>query len=72
MSPVEVEIPPALFNSHTGIRYGIAGSVWVEVPAGTTLDELSDYMVHKPRERQAAPGEKTWHCLLYTSDAADE
>ena len=60
MSPVEVSVPPALYNSHTGILYGIAGSVWVEVPAGTTLDELSDYMVHKPRERQAAPGEKTW------------
>ncbi len=60
MSPVEVSVPPALYNSHTGILYGIAGSVWVEVPAGTTLDELSDYMVHNPRERQAAPGEKTW------------
>ena len=60
MSPGEVSVPPALYNSHTGILYGIAGSVWVEVPAGTTLDELSDYMVHKPRERQAAPGEKTW------------
>ena len=60
MSPVEVSIPPALFTSHTGIRYGIAGSVWVEVPAGTTLDELSEYMVYKPRERQSAAGELVW------------
>ncbi len=60
MNPIEVEIPPALFTSHTGIRYGIAGSVWVEVPSGTTFDQLSDYMVYKPRERQEAEGESTW------------
>ena len=60
MSPVEVEIPPALFTSHTGIRYGIAGSVWVEVPSDTTFDDLSDYMIYKPRERQAVEGENTW------------
>ena len=60
MSPVEVSMPPALFTSHTGIRYGIAGNVWIEVPVSTTLDELSEYMVYKPRERQAAAGEKTW------------
>lgn len=60
MSPVEVSVPPALFTSHAGIRYGIAGSVWVEVPDGTTLDELSEYMVYKPRMRQPTPGEQTW------------
>lgn len=60
MSPVEVNMQPALFTSHTGIRYGIAGNVWIEVPVSTTLDELSEYMVYKPRERQAAVGEKTW------------
>ena len=60
MSPVEVSMPPALFTSHTGIRYGIAGNVWIEVPVSTTLDELSEYMVYKPRERQAAAGEKAW------------
>ena len=37
MEPVEVSMQPALFTSHTGIRYGIAGSVWIEVPEGTTL-----------------------------------
>ena len=60
MSPVEVSVPPALYNSHTGILYGIAGSVWVEVPAGTTLDELADYMVYKPLERQPSASEQTW------------
>jgi len=35
MSPVEVSIPPAIFTNHKGIRYGIAGSVWIEVPEGT-------------------------------------
>ena len=60
MNPVEVSMPPALFTSHTGIRYGIAGNVWIEVPASITLDELSEYMVYKPRARHAAAGEKTW------------
>ena len=60
MSPVEVSMPPALFTNHKGIRYGIAGSVWIEVPEGTTLDELSEYMVYKPREIASAPGENSW------------
>jgi hypothetical protein len=60
MSPVQVSMQPALFTSHKGIRYGIAGSVWVEVPIHTTLDGLSEYMVYKPREIVAAAGEKTW------------
>tara|TARA_R110001583_G_scaffold96407_10_gene240664 strand:+ start:257 stop:580 length:324 start_codon:yes stop_codon:yes gene_type:complete len=60
MNPVEVSMQPALFTSHTGIRYGIAGSVWIEVPVDTTLDELSEYMVYKAREIAPAPGEKTW------------
>ena len=60
MSPVEVSIPPAIFTNHKGIRYGIAGSVWIEVPEGTTLDELSEYMVYKPREIASPPGENSW------------
>ena len=60
MSPVEVSVPPALFTSHTGIRYGIAGSVWVEVPIDITLDELSEYMVYKPREIAPVAGESSW------------
>ena len=60
MNPIEVDMEPALFTSHTGIRYGIAGSVWVEVPAGITLEELSEYMVYTPRESAPVAGEKTW------------
>jgi len=60
VNPVEVSMQPALFTSHTGIRYGIAGSVWIEVPDGTTLDELSEYMAYKPREITPVAGEKTW------------
>ena len=60
MIPVEVSVPPALFTSHTGIRYGIAGSVWIEVPEGTTFDELSQYMVYKPREVVPVAGENSW------------
>ena len=60
MSAIEVEIQPAIFRNHKDVWYGIAGSVWVEVPKGTTLDELSQYMVYKPREVAAVAGEKTW------------
>lgn len=60
MEPVTVEMPPALYRSHTGKVYGIAGSVWVEVPKDTTLESISDYMVYKPRERPTVPGENSW------------
>jgi len=58
--PVIVDIPPAIFTNHRGIRYGVAGSVWIEVPEGTTLDELSQYMVYKPREVVPVAGENSW------------
>jgi hypothetical protein len=32
-------LPPAVFRSGTG-RYAAAGAEWVEVPEGTTLDDL--------------------------------
>ena len=60
MQPIEVSMPPAIFRARTGTLYGIAGSVWVEVPEGTTLADLSQYMVHKPREIASDAGEKTW------------
>jgi len=60
MSPVEVDIPPALFTSQTGIRYGVAGSIWVEVPDSTTFDELSEYMVYKPRKVQVVADDQVW------------
>jgi len=61
MKPVEVSMAPALFTSLDGTRYAIAGSAWVEVPAGTTFDELPLYMVHKQREFTPAVGEKVWN-----------
>ena len=33
-------VPPAIFQSHTGTWYVISGSTWVEVPEGTTLDDV--------------------------------
>ena len=53
-------MPPALFTNREGIRYAIAGSAWVEVPADTTFDDLPKYVVYKPRELASVPGEKTW------------
>ena len=32
----------------------------MEVPEGTTLDELSQYMVYKPREVVPVAGENSW------------
>lgn len=60
MNPVEVDIPPAIFCNHRGIWYGVAGSVWVEVPEGTTLDELGAYMTYKPRQLAPVSGENSW------------
>ena len=60
VEPIIVDMPPAIFTSHRGICYGVAGSVWVEVPEGTTLDQLSAYMVYKPREVVPTVGENSW------------
>ena len=50
--PIRVRMPPLLLTSHTGTRYAVAGSVWVEVPAGTTREDLPAYLLH---ERPALP-----------------
>lgn len=63
MAPIEVSMPPAIYRSHSGVTYGIAGSIWVEVPDGTTLSELSDYMVFKRPEPLAAHEEKHWNVV---------
>ena len=61
MNPIEVTIPPAIFSSIvSGKTYGVAGSVWVEVPEGTTLDELTAYMVYKPRKTVSTARENSW------------
>jgi len=61
VNPIKVSMPPALFTNADGIRYAIAGSAWVEVPTGTTFDDLPKYMTYKPREIKPAAGEKVWH-----------
>jgi len=61
VKPIEVSMPPALFTNADGIRYAIAGSAWVEVPADTTFDDLPKYMTYKPLEIKPVAGEKVWH-----------
>jgi hypothetical protein len=58
--PIEVPWSPVLFTAHSGIRYAVCGSVWVEVPADTTRDDLPKYMVVKPSPVTPNPVEKTW------------
>ena len=50
MNPIEVVWNPALTTGRDGKRYAISGSSWIEVPSGTTLNELPMYMVVKKRE----------------------
>ena len=42
MSPIQVDVPPAIFRNRNDVWYGIAGSVWVEVPANTYTVKLSE------------------------------
>ena len=60
MSPVDVDMPPAIYRSWNGKTYGVAGSVWVELPDGTTYEELKDYMSYKPRKVPTTHDEKHW------------
>ena len=60
MNPAEVAWNPALTTGRDGKRYAISGSVWIEVPPGTTLDELPMYMVVKQREATQEEGEASW------------
>lgn len=60
MSPVSVDMPPVLYRSHSGKVYGVAGSVWVELPEGTTFEQLSEYMSYKPRKPLLTHDEKRW------------
>ena len=55
--PISVAMPPILFTSHTGTRYAVAGSHWVEVPDTLTLDEVGKYMIVEQRETPAVSRE---------------
>ena len=45
--PVEVPYPPAIFvSSVSGKTYAVGGK-WVEIPDGTTREELHKYVIHK-------------------------
>ena len=60
MKPIEVDMPPALYTSLNGTRFGIAGSVWIEVPQDTTFEERSNYMINKPRKAVAPANDQEW------------
>ena len=60
MKPVEVPWNPALTTGRDGKSYAISGSVWIEVPADTTFDELPMYMVVRQREANQHEGEASW------------
>ena len=48
--PVEVPMPPAIMVSPVSGKTYAVGGKWVEIPAGTTRDELHKYVVHvKPK-----------------------
>jgi hypothetical protein len=60
MKPVEVTWNPALTTGQDGKRYAISGGTWIEVPPGTTFDELPMYMVVKQREDSQEAGDGSW------------
>ena len=45
--PVEVPMPPAIFRSTVSGKTYAIGGVWVEIPDGTTREDLHKYVVYK-------------------------
>ena len=60
MKPVEVIWNPALTTGQDGKRYAISGSVWVEVPPGTTREELPMYMVVRQPKIIQQQADESW------------
>ena len=58
--PIHVTMPPILFTSHTGTRYAVAGSVWVEVPPETIRDDLPRYLLWEPPAVPEAQPAQSW------------
>jgi hypothetical protein len=44
--PVEVTIPPAILKSTVSGKTYAVGGKWVEIPEGTTMDDLHKYVVY--------------------------
>ena len=58
--PIRVTMPPILFTSHTGTHYAVAGSHWVEVPAGTTREDLPSYLLYEPSALPTGEPGQSW------------
>ena len=67
--PVRVTMPPILFTSHTGTRYAVAGSQWVEVPADTTREDLHHYLLWEPPEVPETSSGQSWQVQGSKGDA---
>lgn len=54
--PVEVNMNPAIYKSTIDGKTYAIGGIWVEVPDGTTLDDVHKYAVYNPPKHDV----KTW------------
>ena len=54
--PVEMPMPPGIFKSTVSGKTYAVGGKWVEIPEGTTREDLHKYAIHKKREFDI----KTW------------
>ena len=58
--PRKVRIPPGIVSMPwVGKTYAISGGDWIEVPEGTTRDQIDQWMVYAP-ERPEAVEAQTW------------
>ena len=53
MKPITVKWPPVLYNRRDGQRMAASGTIHIEVPAETTQDNVSQYMVVEARKPRA-------------------
>ncbi len=61
MEPLVVNVPPSIVPMPLrGKTYAVGGDVWLEVPNGTTLTEVSQYMVFKGYKCAEPPAPLSW------------
>ena len=61
MEPLVVNVPPSIIPMPLrGKTYAVGGDVWLEVPNGTTLAEVSQYMVFKGYKRTETQESWSW------------